>query len=273
MKSTAKYPAHDLTLFFAVTFMVSWGTWHAAIKVGGSAMTWPTVLLYILGALGPSVGALAVRVRRGRRPAPEYAVRSRGRRLVWVVPLLALGSSGVLAGVLATPLLGGAGVQLDPGLKMVALSGGPVAFLISSLIGGPLPEEPGWRGTAYPRLRAKMGRTSASLLLGVVWSVWHLPLFFIPGTVQAGFGLASWVGLFFFLSVVPMSVLTCVAYERAGVVGSIVTHLAVNATLALLTVNSAVAMACIVVALSVLALLLLAAPAPKPKPRHEVQYA
>jgi membrane protease YdiL (CAAX protease family) len=226
-----------LAVFWAVTFTTTWACWLVAIALGGPVMSSPTVIPYLLGGFGPVFGAIAIRARRARRqePAPAHTVRLHlSARLFWVLPLLVLASATVLAG----HLLGGAAVDLTPGQNLIATAGGPVPFFVSMLIAGPLAEEPGWRGTAYPRLLASMSRLQAGLLLGVIWAIWHLPLFFIPGTVQAGFGLISWSGLLFTLSVIPMALLTGYAYERAGVAASIAVHFGVNVTMALLGTSS-----------------------------------
>lgn len=237
-----------LTSYFAVTFTTTWACWLVAIALGGSAMSSPAAIPYLLGAFGPTIGAIVVRARRAarRQPAPAHTVRLRlSPRLFWTLPMLALTSATVLAGALLAPVLGGPAASFSGGQALIATVGGPVPFIISMLVAGPLAEEPGWRGTAYPRMRASMGRIPAALVLGVVWAAWHVPLFFIPGTVQAGIGLISWGGLAFMASVIPMALLTGYAYERAGVAASIAVHFAGNATLALLSVGSPITQAII----------------------------
>ena len=55
----------------------------------------------------------------------------------------------------------------------------------STLLGGPLFEEPGWRGFALPRLEARFHPLAAAVLLSFVWAAWHLPLLFYPGWISA----------------------------------------------------------------------------------------
>jgi membrane protease YdiL (CAAX protease family) len=53
-------------------------------------------------------------------------------------------------------------------------------FVTVFFIGGPFGEEPGWRGFALPRLQRRYGPLLGSLILGPLWALWHLPIFFIP---------------------------------------------------------------------------------------------
>jgi membrane protease YdiL (CAAX protease family) len=63
-------------------------------------------------------------------------------------------------------------------------------------------EEVGWRGYALPKLQAGYSALVSSVILGVIWTLWHLPLFFNPAT---GYSITPfWVFLVFIL---PVSIL------------------------------------------------------------------
>jgi hypothetical protein len=99
-------------------------------------------------------------------------------------------------------------------------------FLLVFLVGGPLGEEFGWRGFALPGLQARWGWRVASLLLGVVWTVWHLPLFYSVGTVQSHLPMGLYA-----LSAIASSVLFAWLFNRSrgSIVPVLVLHTAVNA--------------------------------------------
>jgi len=71
----------------------------------------------------------------------------------------------------------------------------PLLFLAvyGFFLSGPLGEEPGWRGFALPRLQSLHGPLVGSLILGVLWSLWHLPLFFTPWNTLTTFNIVVFV--------------------------------------------------------------------------------
>ncbi len=96
-------------------------------------------------------------------------------------------------------------------------------FLAISLVNG---EELAWRGFALPRLQAKHSALTSSLILGVVWALFHLPLFFtLTGSSQAG---ASFLG--FLISTVSLTILFTWMYNhtRGSVLLAYLLHGATN---------------------------------------------
>ncbi|MFN9448876.1 MAG: CPBP family intramembrane glutamic endopeptidase [Rubrivivax sp.] len=214
--------------FFVLTFAWSWVCWALSPAVRPQ-LPWLATLLMFAGSFGPSLAAVVVvastRPGKGLR---AWLSRCLQWRIGWgwwaiaalsplAVMLMAAGLHTALGGDIATaPATAPASGHL-----LMTLVNLPLVLLL----GGPLGEEFGWRGYALPVLQDRLGWRAASLGLGMVWAVWHLPLFFIDGTAQAHIPLAL-----FLLSVVAMSVVFAwLANRTAGsVVVALVFHTAIN---------------------------------------------
>src|SRR3954451_3777433 len=100
------------------------------------------------------------------------------------VPALFVLSILVLPGVLGS--FQGLGA-LAPPLSLLGW------FVYAFFPGGALGEEPGWRGFALPRLQSLHGPLLGSLILGPLWGLWHLPLFFTPWNELTALNVVGYV--------------------------------------------------------------------------------
>lgn len=210
--------------FFILTFAWSWTCWLLVPAVKPH-VPWAGTVLGFAGGFGPSLAAVAIvwgtRGRAGLRAwlarCLKGPVGSGWLALAFIMPLVV-----VLAAAGAHLALGGSMAALPP-VEHVPLA--VANLLLVLLLGGPLGEEFGWRGYALPALQAGMGWRTASLALGAVWGVWHLPLLFLADTVQAHMTIAI-----FLLSTVAMSVLFGWLALRTGgsVRAALVLHTAIN---------------------------------------------
>lgn len=116
------------------------------------------------------------------------------------------------------------------------LAANPIALVGMVLLGvltGPLSEELGWRGYAQERLLARHKPMVASLILGGIWALWHLPLFLVRGTPQFDMGLGT-PSFWLFLGVgIPVSMLMTWVYCNNGwsILSAILLHLMLNLTM------------------------------------------
>jgi len=164
----------SLFVFLGLTFLITWGVW-----VPLAVLEADTPLLK-LGTFGPTLAALIlIGFREGKRGYRRLWDQLTHWRVGWIWYAAALAGPAVvmLAAVKIFTWFGGQGlVYQDPEQWYLVF---PVFgyVLFTSVLG----EEIGWRGYALPRLLRTRSPLQASLILGAVWGIWHLPLFWMVG--------------------------------------------------------------------------------------------
>jgi len=169
-----------LVPYFVAAYAVSWAFWIPAALTsrGVLALPFPVTPLVVVGTFGPSIAAFVLTALTQGRVGTWHLLR-RGfdhRIPVWV--LLPVLTVPVAVALVAALIVGGRRTTPDP----LALTG---TFVLFFFFGGSFGEEFGWRGFALPRLQDRWGALTASMILGILWGGWHLPLFWLPGTTQA----------------------------------------------------------------------------------------
>jgi uncharacterized protein len=168
-----RYPT---TTFFLITFLITWAVWVPNVLApdsfaGTLAPFWtymPAVAAVIVAAIVGSLRDLGARLVRWRVGWRWYAV-------------VLIGPAAFYAAVAALQVgVGWSGEPDQPNAFRAALIGLLPLFLLFVLTDG-LGEEPGWRGFALPRMLQRTGPMLASLVLGVIWALYHLPLFWTVG--------------------------------------------------------------------------------------------
>jgi membrane protease YdiL (CAAX protease family) len=196
---------HRFVAFVFLTFVLTWVPWGFVavdLQTGRSAIVTPLILL---GGFGPFLAAIVVAVGGGdARSWFRNLVDVRAPLTVWIAAVLVPVALYVGALVLFVVFSGG----FDRAGVLPAAAIPAVAF--ATLVRGGL-EEPGWRGLALPVLQRRIGAFQASIVIGVIWALWHVPLFLMPGSSQAGTPFALYAAV-----VVGISVITTWLYNVAG---------------------------------------------------------
>jgi len=210
-------------LYFALCYLISWACWITVVKYSSPNTLAGGVVLY-LGTFTPAIVSLALTFRAGGRPGVDALLARLARANVgarWYVFATLFFVTIKLAAALILRL--STGVWPRFGTEPLVLI--PFAILISWPVQAG--EELGWRGFALPRMAARFGLAPASLLLGVLWALWHLPLFYLRGADTFGQSFPIYA-----LSVVGISV--AIAWLFANTGGSLLLtmllHSAVNNT-------------------------------------------
>ena len=178
-------PTTGVVWFVVLAYVLAWG-WSFPVAIAGKTVEqgqgWPT---HVVSLLTPLLAAVLVVGFRDGRAGVRRLVRRMGRWrfspvwwLVAVSPIVALGL--ILVG------MGLAGQDLPAWGDFARFNGLPAygvlsTFLLVFVLNG-LGEETGWRGYLQDRLQRRFKPLPATLIVSVVWAVWHTPFFFILST-------------------------------------------------------------------------------------------
>jgi membrane protease YdiL (CAAX protease family) len=178
-----------LPIFFVLAFILSWLVWSTSVLQAQGRLTFHVPDAFAFISL--SIASVVAAGLAGGRAAIADLLR---RWVRWRV-----GLAGYLVALLLTPVL------CLIALAVFRVVGGPVEigvlmlpsalpfYFVSHFFLFLLTEETAWRGFALPRLQNRCTALVASLILGVLWGVWHLPLFLQPGSFQSALPFGGFV--------------------------------------------------------------------------------
>lgn len=198
----------DLAAFFIITFVISWGLLAPYILAPGLASSTLGDIgnlhpVFFIAVWSPAISAfIVIFYRTGLRGLVDFL----SRLLLWRAPL-----SWLLLIAIGLPAVFYLGAWIKgEALLPTALSGSMFDFLVMMVLFlflGPV-EELGWRGVAQPLLQRYITPFWAGILIGLIWGLWHLPVFYLGGTLQS-----DWHFLSFFIGVICLSLLVTPIYN------------------------------------------------------------
>ena len=165
---------HPLISFFVLSYAIMFCSVFGAMgfKIPFYGIPW------FLGIFSPTISSLVLSAVTGGKPAVKQLLRGYtlwkvGAR--WYLGALTLVLLPLII-ALIYKALGNPSHGLAPGATAASLLG----QFVFTFFSGPLAEEGGWRGFALPRLESRYNALVSSLILGVLWTCWHIPLYFYP---------------------------------------------------------------------------------------------
>lgn len=218
---------HSLVVFFVLSFLISWVVWVPACLASYDLVSFkatPT-LSGSLGAIGPSLATLiTIAIYDGKSGFRDLFKRLLTWRvgfrwylfvLLWA-PLLSL-TTTIISILFGSPIPNFAQppfVKVFSSLPPVLMNVNPFIFLPffffqQLLFGSSMGEEPGWRGYALPRMQFQNDSWRASIFLGLLWGLWHLPLWLTKGN----FAQEAFIG-WHYLELVATSILFAWVYNN-----------------------------------------------------------
>jgi uncharacterized protein len=209
--------------FFVLAFAWSWGIGFAGTQVATHSPHLGAGLMMAAG-FGPSLAGFAVvafwSTGAGLR---DWIARCLNWRVGWrwFLFAFAIPPTVMLLALAIHRALGGA-IPVFTATDHISMAIANFGFIM--LVGGPLGEEFGWRGYAMSALGDRLGWRPASLIIGAIWGLWHMPLLFLASSAQSHMPISL-----FMFNILAGSVVFGWLFERTA--GSVLPALALHTSL------------------------------------------
>ena len=196
-----------------LSYLIFWGPIaflkvRTANLVEGKIYNLPALIFFIIGGFVPSIVGLIL--------TAFYDGKEGLKKLLLSAINTKIGISSFIIIIVYAMVLGS--LQLI----LYTLLGGFFDFsqfinqlptLLPLIILGPISEEFGWRGFLQKRINLEFSPIPASIIIGVVWSLWHLPLFYMIGTSQHDFNIPF---IPFMISIISSSFIYTYLYYKSN---------------------------------------------------------
>lgn len=168
-----------LIIFFFIAFILAWVLMGLAVaqNYGWIELAIPLEPILIIGSWIPNIAAFLViafvlKRKGGIKKLFKGWLKFKVSALWYMVTLspLILSALSIIIYKLLYGVAPVEGILYDPT--------GLIVLIVMITITGAMGEELGWRGFALPWLQSRMNALSASILLGMLWVIWHAPLWF-----------------------------------------------------------------------------------------------
>lgn len=207
--------------YLSVTFVVSWLLWGIVAisgKLGIGVLAFGAPLgsiFYVLGGVSPAICEIVLKKKSSSKEEFKSFLKSivNPKHSIWMY-VYAIGGAMLIQAIPVLFHLSEVKQPLYMGFVMI----------IPMIIGGGV-EEIGWRGLLQPQLEEKCPHIVAAITVGVIWAVWHLPLWFIDGTNQQSLNF----GWFCINTIMLSFFIGSVTYVSNSIFMAIIAHASINA--------------------------------------------
>lgn len=225
----------EILMYLVFTFALTWGIWLLTLSEFNLKISNETLI--VIGTFTPSFVGLLMEYRiNGVKGFIKSAKRIVNPKisLKWYLYIFGVMPTIMLLSYAVLQLSGGTIPKSEFPIYTI-----PLVFIYIMFLMGPLGEEAGWRGFLLRKIIIVYRPFYASIVVGFIWSLWHLPLFFLDTTIQSRLAnnysfVFAFCGYIFYTLMITIQISILYINTKGNILGSILFHTVANTSLGMM---------------------------------------